>query len=113
MTAIPAEAWGCLLGLVLISIGTGGIKPCVSSFGADQFVHAGHPATRTHAISSFSHIFYFAINLGSVGSFIITPLLREYVGYPVAFGVPAILLTLATLIFWSARNQYNILPPAG
>lgn len=26
-----------LVGLLLISIGTGGIKPCVSTFGADQF----------------------------------------------------------------------------
>ncbi|KAF0989273.1 hypothetical protein HZS_3021 [Henneguya salminicola] len=28
---------GTLSGLFLIAIGTGGIKPCVSTFGADQF----------------------------------------------------------------------------
>lgn len=27
-----------LTGLVIIAIGTGGIKPCVSAFGGDQFV---------------------------------------------------------------------------
>jgi len=26
-----------LIGLALIALGTGGIKPCVSSFGGDQF----------------------------------------------------------------------------
>ena len=26
-----------MLGLLFIAIGTGGIKPCVSSFGGDQF----------------------------------------------------------------------------
>lgn len=33
-----------MIGLLLIGIGTGGIKPCVSAFGGDQFssdqVHA-------------------------------------------------------------------------
>ena len=29
--------WGPLIGLHLIALGTGGIKPCVSSFGGDQF----------------------------------------------------------------------------
>ena len=26
-----------MIGLLLIAIGTGGIKPCVSAFGGDQF----------------------------------------------------------------------------
>ena len=30
--------WGPLIGLHLIALGTGGIKPCVSSFGGDQFM---------------------------------------------------------------------------
>ena len=29
-----------LIGLLLIAIGTGGIKPCVSAFGGDQFSKA-------------------------------------------------------------------------
>ena len=31
------KVWGPLLALHLIALGTGGIKPCVSSFGGDQF----------------------------------------------------------------------------
>ena len=31
------EFWGPILALHLIALGTGGIKPCVSSFGGDQF----------------------------------------------------------------------------
>lgn len=29
-----------MIGLLLIAVGTGGIKPCVSAFGGDQFTSA-------------------------------------------------------------------------
>lgn len=32
-----AQTAAMYIGLYLIALGTGGIKPCVSSFGADQF----------------------------------------------------------------------------
>ena len=51
VTAIPGTTgttaggapspWGAVLGLILLAIGTGGIKPCVASFGAEQL---GSPA---------------------------------------------------------------------
>ena len=37
-TNIQPQTWGPLLGLQIIALGTGGIKPCVSSFGGDQFL---------------------------------------------------------------------------
>lgn len=118
VSALDRMVWLSILGLVFIGVGTGGIKPCVSSFGADQFtqrrcINAAEVAHREHEISSFFHFFYFSINLGSVGSFIVTPLLRQHFGYSVAFAVPAVLLAIATLIFWSARNTYYRSPPAG
>lgn len=36
-TGEPPSAWGAFLGLLLIAIGTGGIKPCVAAFGGDQY----------------------------------------------------------------------------
>lgn len=71
----PRVAATCfLVGLVLVAFGTGGIKPCVSAFGGDQF----HPS-QVEAISTYFSIFYFAINAGSVLSMFITPLLRQNV----------------------------------
>lgn len=35
--SIPQKAFS-MLALLLIAIGTGGIKPCVAAFGGDQFV---------------------------------------------------------------------------
>ncbi|XP_069107910.1 solute carrier family 15 member 2-like isoform X1 [Argopecten irradians] len=115
LTALPPPEWiGPMIGLILIGLGTGGIKPCVSAFGADQF----RPDQEKERMTFFS-AFYFMINLGSMLSIIITPLLRADVKcfggecYPLAFGVPAILMFIATIIFIAGKSQYKITPPAG
>lgn len=105
-SALDPSTWAAFTALFLISIGTGGIKPCVSSFGADQ-MQTNDP----HALSTYFHIFYFSINLGSVGSIILTPILRDEYSYAVAFFVPASLLLLAVFIFVAGRPKYVLLPP--
>ena len=102
----PPAGWGAGLGLALIAVGTGGIKPCVSSFVGDQIA----PGQEALLASVFS-LFYFFINSGSTLSTFLTPLFREYMGFAVAFGVPAILLAAAVLIFFLGRHHYRIVPP--
>ncbi|CAB3409589.1 unnamed protein product [Caenorhabditis bovis] len=108
----PIHPWLDMLGLLIIGIGTGGIKPCVSAFGGDQF-----PAHYTKMISYFFSMFYFSINAGSLISMYLTPYLRSVPCfgndscYPMAFGVPAILMILATLIFMAGSFWYKKVPP--
>ncbi|MBD0258813.1 MAG: POT family MFS transporter [Cytophagales bacterium] len=99
---------GFTFGLVLIAIGAGGIKSCVSANVGDQFNKENQ-----HLMSKVYGWFYFSINAGSVISTILIPILYEKYGASVAFGVPGILMALATLIFWSGRKRYVKLPPAG
>lgn len=87
-----------LLGLFIIAVGTGGIKPCVSAFGGEQFIRP----QQDRQLEQFFSVFYFAINAGSLISTFITPIFREDVKcfgndscYPLAFGVPAILMIVA------------------
>jgi len=104
VTAVPAvggaQLWGPLLGLFLIGLGTGGIKPCVAAFGGDQFSE-----NEEGKLGSFFSLFYFSINAGSVLSMLITPYLRvvpcfdEQTCYSLAFGIPAILMLVAIGIF--------------
>jgi len=97
---------GLLLGLTLIAIGSGGIKPCVSANLGDQF----GASNRLLLPKAFSW-FYFAINVGAFCSMMLTPTLLDQYGASVAFAVPGILMFLATLIFWMGRYQYtHILP---
>uniref|UniRef100_A0A3Q3XPB1 Uncharacterized protein n=1 Tax=Mola mola TaxID=94237 RepID=A0A3Q3XPB1_MOLML len=60
-----------MVGLFLIALGTGGIKPCVAAFGGDQFNENQEGQRRT-----FFSVFYLCINGGSLLSTIITPILR-------------------------------------
>lgn len=64
--------WLDITALLVIALGTGGIKPCVASFGADQFA-----ANQFKMLSIFFSTFYFAINAGSLLSTITTPFLRS------------------------------------
>ncbi|KAK6165515.1 hypothetical protein SNE40_022431 [Patella caerulea] len=115
LTALPPpEAYGPMIGLILIGIGTGGIKPCVAAMGGDQFTSDQERERRT-----FFSVFYFMINLGSMLSTIISPILRADVHcigkscYPLAFGVPALLMFVAILIFFAGRKQYKMVPLTG
>eukprot|EP00742_Colponemidia_sp_Colp-10_P001189 GILJ01001282.1.p1 GENE.GILJ01001282.1~~GILJ01001282.1.p1 ORF type:complete len:535 (-),score=85.63 GILJ01001282.1:198-1802(-) len=97
-------------GLALIGLGTGGIKPCVSAFGGDQF--QPHEDERKE---KFFQYFYFTINFGSVFSYLIIPLIRENAGYPYAFGTPAIFFAVAIIVFVIGEKTlgYNKTPAQG
>lgn len=115
-SSVPVDAckWdGCLLtsmlSLLLLAIGTGGIKPCVSSFGGDQFA----PEALAQ-ISNFFSIFYFTVNAGSMLSMLVTPLLRAKLRcfgvdscFPAAFGVPCATMGIAILIFVCGSHSYK------
>eukprot|EP00747_Dinoflagellata_sp_TGD_P169703 gnl/TRDRNA2_/TRDRNA2_199379_c0_seq1.p1 gnl/TRDRNA2_/TRDRNA2_199379_c0~~gnl/TRDRNA2_/TRDRNA2_199379_c0_seq1.p1 ORF type:complete len:529 (-),score=91.30 gnl/TRDRNA2_/TRDRNA2_199379_c0_seq1:56-1642(-) len=106
--ALEGGGSGALVALGLISIGTGGIKPCVSAFGADQLSEGGEAARARYFAG-----FYLAINAGSVLSFVVAPLLRSYLGFSAAFGATAIVLALAVAIFVAGRGAYRHSPPGG
>ncbi len=95
-------------GLVIIACCAGGIKSCVSANMGDQF-----DASNAHLISKAYGWFYMSINLGGTLAPLFIPLLKKYYGPGVAFGVPGILMALATLIFFLGRKKYKNVPPAG
>ncbi|XP_034032816.1 solute carrier family 15 member 1b isoform X2 [Thalassophryne amazonica] len=105
-----------MVGLLLIALGTGGIKPCVAAFGGDQF--QDHQEKQR---STFFSIFYLSINAGSLLSTIITPILRaqecgihsQQKCYPLAFGVPAALMVVALLVFIFGSRMYIKNDPQG
>lgn len=104
--AIWENKMGLYAGLGLIALGSGGIKPCVSAHVGDQF-----KANQTHLLKKVYELFYFMINFGSFFSTIITPWTLKAYGPSVAFGIPGVLMFIATIVFWMGRNEYVHVPP--
>jgi proton-dependent oligopeptide transporter, POT family len=116
--ACMATSWGIaigqrimlLIGLILICLGAGGIKPCVSANVGDQFGESNK-----HLLSKMFGWFYFSINAGSFISSILCPwlLANPKWGPGWAFGIPGVAMLIATLFFWGGRNKMVHVPPAG
>ena len=99
-----------LIGLVLIAVGSGGIKPCVSAHVGDQFSKKNE-----HLLEKTFGRFYMAINLGAFASTLLTPWLLAHPNYGPAwaFGIPGVLMALATIFFWMGRNVFIHIPAGG
>ena len=112
---------GMWIGLSLIAVGTGGIKPCVSANVGDQFGKGNW-----HLIPRVFQAFYFIINFGSFFATLAIPLIRKWemenldwsftlggheFSTSIAFGLPGILMLIATIVFWMGRNVFVHVPP--
>jgi len=85
-----------LLALSLISVGNGFFKPNISTMVGE--LYAGGDRRRDAGFT----IFYMGINLGSLGSQLLCPLLADKVGWWAGFGLAA----LGMLVSW-ALIQFN------
>lgn len=104
--AVWENTTGLYVGLFLIALGSGGIKPCVSAHVGDQFKKG-----QEVLLAKVFNLFYFMINFGSFFSTLITPWTLKHYGPSVAFGVPGVLMFIATIIFWMGRKYYVHMPP--
>lgn len=106
---------GLFAGCFLIALGAGGIKPCVSAHLGDQFKNASE--------TLFEKIylwFYLSINAGAVVAYLTAErflsnewLISKGLNAQVAFGIPGILMAVATFIFWLGRRKFIAIKPAG
>ncbi|KAJ8459791.1 hypothetical protein OPV22_032717 [Ensete ventricosum] len=99
------------VGLYLIALGTGGIKPCVSSFGADQFDDTD-PRERMKK-GSFFNWFYFSINIGALISSSFLVWVQDNCGWGLGFGIPTLFMGLAIISFFFGTPLYRFQKPGG
>jgi POT family proton-dependent oligopeptide transporter len=97
---------GLYTGLALIALGSGGVKACVSAYVGDQFTEE-----KKSLVAKVYDLFYFSINLGSFSSTLLIPWVLDHYGPHLAFGIPGILMAIATFIFWLGRKNYVQVPP--
>lgn len=126
--AMDESRLGLGLGLGLIAVGMGAIKPCVSAHVGDQF-----GTSNKHLLGRVFGWFYLSINMGAFASTLLTPILLNaeafqnlfggfartlesigvHPGPRLAFGVPGVLMAIATFVFWLGRNHFVHVPPRG
>lgn len=111
---LPSEVM-TFLGLFMIAVGSGGIKTCVSSFGADQF----KLPEQELALQKYFSVFYVFTNIGSILSLTITPILKENIKcfgrlhcFPAGFGLSALLMIISVVVFVAGKPLYRDRPPS-
>ncbi|MEZ4325165.1 MAG: POT family MFS transporter [Polyangiales bacterium] len=106
--AVNTTRTGLVIGLGVLAIGAGGIKPCVSAHVGDQF-----GANNAHLVTRAFAFFYLSINLGAAVAMNLTPWLLSRFGPHPAFGLPGVLMVIATFVFWWGRRRFAHIPPGG
>uniref|UniRef100_A0A8R7TBL1 Uncharacterized protein n=1 Tax=Triticum urartu TaxID=4572 RepID=A0A8R7TBL1_TRIUA len=93
------------VGLYLTALGNGGIKPCTSPFGADQFDITD--TTERVKKGSFFNWFYFLNTIGSLLSTTVIIWVQDNVGWGIGFAIPMILTSLSFMVFIASRRMYR------
>jgi POT family proton-dependent oligopeptide transporter len=99
---------GLFAGLILIAVGSGVIKPCVSANVGDQF-----GKTNKRLMAPMFSWFYFSVNLGACVSMLLCPWILDEYGVRAGFGVPAAFMILATVAFWLGKRKFVHIPRGG
>ena len=120
--AVPPhyEAGYFLPGLFLfVTIGSGCIKPCVVTLGADQF--DPKDPSQVEEKAKFFNYFYWAINLGATVSYgYLThlalngqaPSISEPWGFFASFLIPAVSFVIGIVVFVGGSPRYKHAPPS-
>ncbi|KAJ4780888.1 Protein NRT1/ PTR FAMILY 8.5 [Rhynchospora pubera] len=106
-----SQTVGFYFGLYLVALGAGGIKPCVITFGADQF-DDNDPIERSERASFFNWA-SFMINIGALLSGIILVYIQDNYGWGLGFGIPTLFMGLDIVSFFIGTGIYRFQRPGG
>lgn len=97
--------------LYLVSAGTGGVKPCLEAFGADQFDE--EDPTERKKKSSFFNWWYFGLCIGGLFAVTVLVYIQTNVSWGLGFGIPTAAMAIACVLFFAGTPLYRHKPPAG
>lgn len=97
------------LSLLCTSIGSGGIRPCVVAFGADQFNLQGN-AGQT---GRFFNIYFFSMGIPVILALTVVVYIQENVSWGWGFGVPTVAMSLSAIAFVIGYPLYVKMKPGG
>lgn len=110
----PAKSWQMLYlytVLYVTGFGAAGIRPCVSSFGADQFDERDRDY-KAH-LDRFFNFFYLSVTVGAIVAFTAVVYLQIKHGWGSAFGSLAVAMGMSNLVFFLGTPLYRHRLPGG
>ncbi|XP_062180575.1 protein NRT1/ PTR FAMILY 3.1-like [Phragmites australis] len=99
--------------LLFTSIGTGGTRPCIMAFGADQLELDAHGQRGAKPKWSFFNLYFFGVELAKLTAVTVVVYIQENVGWGWGLGVPTIAMLAAVIAFVSGYSLYIRMPPGG
>ncbi|XP_057810620.1 protein NRT1/ PTR FAMILY 3.1-like [Salvia miltiorrhiza] len=94
--------------LLLKALGSGGIRPCVVSFGADQFDEKEATATW-----KFFNWYYFCMGASILVANTVIVYIQDNIGWGWGLGIPTVAMFLSVVAFVAGYRLYRKLDPAG
>lgn len=110
----PAEPWQMAYlqtALYVTAFGAAGIRPCVSSFGADQFDERSPGYKRR--LDRFFNLFYLAVTIGAIAAFTAVVYIQMQRGWAAAFGALALAMGTSNALFFVGTPLYRHRLPGG
>ncbi|CAI8591682.1 unnamed protein product [Vicia faba] len=110
----PAKPWQMTYlytVLYITAFGAAGIRPCVSSFGADQFDERNENY-KSH-LDRFFNLFYLSVTIGAIIAFTAVVYVQMKYGWGSAFGSLAIAMGVSNMLFFIGTPLYRHRLPGG
>ncbi|AES77266.1 putative proton-dependent oligopeptide transporter family, major facilitator superfamily [Medicago truncatula] len=110
----PAKPWQMTYlytVLYITAFGAAGIRPCVSSFGADQFDERSKNY-KSH-LDRFFNLFYLSVTIGAIIAFTAVVYVQMKLGWGSAFGSLAIAMGVSNMLFFIGTPLYRHRLPGG
>ncbi|KAL8489240.1 hypothetical protein ACS0TY_025227 [Phlomoides rotata] len=99
------------LALLLTSLGTGGIRPCVVTFAADQFdMSKAKTESRTW---NFFNWFYFTKEMAALLALTLIVYIQDNASWSWGLGIPTIIMGMSLVAFILGSRMYKKHMPAG
>lgn len=107
--ATTAQSMLLLASMGLMSIGSGGVKPCSLAFGADQLDKPDNP-NNERVLQSFFNWYYASVGISVIIAVTVIVYIQAKLGWVVGFGVPVGLMFLSTVMFFLGSSLYVKVP---
>lgn len=105
------QLWMLYLALLLTSLGTGGIRPCVVTFAADQF-DMNRAKTNSRKWNFFNW-YYFCMGLASLLALTVIVYIQDNVSWSWGLGIPTIAMVFSLVAFVLGTPLYKKIKPGG